>query len=279
MMSEDSLLHELGRLAKEEDEAAKALLDERWDRLAAGTLSAEEDEALRALATRSPAAREAYEAFRPLGAEFQARMVTALAAELRASGGAGKRFRLLPFRPRGLQLAGWLSAASVAATGLLLLLRGPAAMAPLPGYFAQLSGGVQTFRGGQEPATGAAVFEPGSRLSLVVRPEHSVTDKVEARGFLERGAEIVPWQPMPRFDISPEGAVRLQGTVGKDIFLPPGVSKVWIVVGRRGSLPAAGELVNDLRAGRTRGPGWQAVAAELRVAERPPPGTVGSGPR
>ena len=66
-MSEDPLLHELGRLAQEEKEAEDARRDERWDRLAAGTLGAEEDAALRTLAATSPAAREAYEAFRPLG--------------------------------------------------------------------------------------------------------------------------------------------------------------------------------------------------------------------
>jgi RNA polymerase sigma-70 factor (ECF subfamily) len=49
--------------------------------LAAGTLTAEEDAELRALAVSSPEAREAYEAFRPLGATFQARVVSAINAQ------------------------------------------------------------------------------------------------------------------------------------------------------------------------------------------------------
>jgi RNA polymerase sigma factor (sigma-70 family) len=59
------------------------LNDERWDRLAAGTLSAEEEEELRALADSSPEAREAYKAFKPLGADFQARVVSAINAQSR----------------------------------------------------------------------------------------------------------------------------------------------------------------------------------------------------
>jgi RNA polymerase sigma-70 factor, ECF subfamily len=81
-MMEDRILLELGYLAKEEREAEKAPLDERWDRLAAGTLTPEEDAELRALAESSPETRETYEAFRPLGAKFQARVVKEIAGEL-----------------------------------------------------------------------------------------------------------------------------------------------------------------------------------------------------
>jgi RNA polymerase sigma-70 factor (ECF subfamily) len=79
-MNKDPILSELGALARQEGEG-ESPLDERWDRLAAGTLTAEEDTELRALAASSPEAREAYEAFRPLGAAFQARVVSAINAE------------------------------------------------------------------------------------------------------------------------------------------------------------------------------------------------------
>lgn len=269
-MSEDPLLRELGRLAQEENEAEAARRDERWDRLAAGTLSAEEEAALRALAATSPAAREAYEAFRPLGADFQARVVETLAGELR------RRSRLLPFRPATWRFAGWLSAAAVAASGLLLVVRGPATMPPLPLYSAQLSGGIQTLRGASGPAAAPQLFAPGSRLSLVVRPEHPVGGEVEARALLARGAENVPCQPAapappaPRLDISAGGVVRLQGTIGEDLRLPPGRERVWIVVGRRGRIPPASELATALCAGRMHNHHWRAVSADLSVADRPP---------
>lgn len=81
-MTEDLILRELGYLATEESEAEKARLDERWDRLAAGALTPEEDAELRALAESSPEAHEIYEAFRPLGAKFQARVVNKISREL-----------------------------------------------------------------------------------------------------------------------------------------------------------------------------------------------------
>ena len=280
-MSEDPLLHELGRLAQEEKEAEDARRDERWDRLAAGTLGAEEDAALRTLAATSPAAREAYEAFRPLGADFQARVAEALASEFRRAAVAAEpreaRSRLLPFRPRTWRFAGSLAAAAVAASGLLLVVRGPATMPPLPLYSAELSGGIQTLRGASSPAAGPQLFAPGSTLSFVVRPEGPVAGEVEARALLAPNAENVPCQPAepappaPRLDISAQGVVRLRGTIGEDIRLPPGSERVWIVVGRPGKIPPARELATALCAGRMHNHHWRAVSADLSVADRPPP--------
>ena len=56
----------------------RLLRDERWDRLAAGTLTAKEEIELKALAASSPEAMEAYVAFKPLGPDFQARVVSAI---------------------------------------------------------------------------------------------------------------------------------------------------------------------------------------------------------
>ena len=280
-MSEDPLLRELGRLAKEENEAEEARRDERWDRLAAGTLGAGEDAALRALAATSLAVREAYEAFRPLGADFQARVVAALEGELRRPAAAAEprepRSRPLQFRPRTWWFAGSLAAAAAAASGLLLVVRGPATMPPLPHYSAELRGGIQTQRGASSPAAGPRLFAPGSRLSFVVRPEHAIAGEVEARALLARGAENVPCQPeapaapAPRLDISASGVVRLQGTIGEDIRLPPGPERVWIVVGRRGRIPPASELATALCAGRMHNHHWRAVSADLSVVDRSPP--------
>src|SRR5205823_3925220 len=72
----DRLLRELGDLARSEAKAEEARFDERWDRLAAGTLTAEEEAELKTLADSSPEYKEAFEAFRPLGADFQARVVS-----------------------------------------------------------------------------------------------------------------------------------------------------------------------------------------------------------
>ncbi|MFP5285496.1 MAG: hypothetical protein ACLGI9_07145 [Thermoanaerobaculia bacterium] len=270
-MSEDRILRELGRLAREEREAEEARLDERWDRLAAGTLTAEEEAELRALAETSPEAREAYEAFRPLGAGFQARVVDAAAAELRDPAGPQEpRSRVLPFRRPAARLTGWLVAAGTVAAALLLFLRTPASPSLDTLYaVAELSGGARAFRGGE--AEPSKVFVPGSLLTLVLSPNPPVSGPVEARGFLARGRKIVPLEPKPSFEVVQGGAVRLRGTLGKEIRLPPGEQRLWIVVGRPGKIPSVRELEAELREQRTRHEHWQALYADLRVEERPPP--------
>ena len=277
-MSEDKLLSDLGDLARQDHEAENARFDERWDRLAAGTLSAEEDAELRALAAASPEAREAYEAFRPLSAEFQARVVSAAAAELTPpsartapqSEPRETRSRLLPFRRATARAGVWLGSAAALAAGLFFLLR--PGMLPLPGYDPpELTGGTQVLRGG-EPIP-SNVFLPGSLLTLEVRPRQQVAGWIEARAFFgpaaAGGGKILPLPPGP--EVAQSGVVRLQGRIGEEIRLPTGTWRIWIVVARPGKVPSAGDLTAALRRGKNRDDGWMAISADVRIDEHGPP--------
>jgi len=271
-MKEDRLLNELGDLARQADEAEKAHFDERWDRLAAGTLSPEEDAELRALASASPDFRETYEAFRPLGPDFQARMVAAATAELAPRPAPEQtRPRLLPFRPAAARVEVWLGAAASIAAVLFLFLHSP--NAPLPVYKADLISGVQSQRGEPALPESLPVFVPGSLLTVNVRPLKPVEGPVEARGFVSpphRNEDLSPLEPAPRFDIGDNGSVRLSGTLGREIQLPPGDWTIWIVVGRPGKIPSTEELAGRLTAIKAHSD-WQAVPADLRVDDRAPP--------
>src|SRR6187401_2055610 len=121
-MSEDELLHTLGNLAR---------YDERWDRLAAGTLTPEEDAELRALAATDADAREAHEAFRPLGAEFLARIQESIAAPAVAKpANAASSAKVLPFGRRAGKIGCLIAAAAAIAAMLTFFVRPPA----LPDY-------------------------------------------------------------------------------------------------------------------------------------------------
>jgi hypothetical protein len=281
-MTEDKLLNELGDLARREEEAERAVLDERWDRLAAGTLSAEEDAELRALAETSPEAREAYEAFRPLGGDFQARVTEKITAEL-ARGPAPEPVESAPepekpparvlLFPRGaFRPLAWIGSAAAAAVLSFLFLRAPAA--PLPVYTAALEGGVQAMRGTEPgPAGGLPVYYPNSSLTLRAFPVKSAQDPaaaLEARAFFGRrgSGDLRPLGAKPEIE---SGAVRFRGRLGREIQIPPGLWRLWIVVGRRGEIPPADELAAALHAGRSRGDGWQAMSEDLRVDERAAP--------
>jgi hypothetical protein len=261
----DRLLRELGDLARSEAKAEKARFDDRWDRLAAGTLTAEEEAELKALAESSPEYREAYEAFRPLGADFQARVVSAI------------RPRVLPFPPPIIRrLEVWVGLAAAVAAGVFFVVRmlilPP--LPPLPSYEASVRGGAQASRGGESgPTSELPVFVPGSPLSITATPQTSVQN-VEARVFLSalsRKGDFLPWEPEPRLEIVDQGIVRLQGTLGQDIQLSPGDWRIWIVVGRKGRLPSGKELQAELHTGQARHADWQAVSAELRVKARASP--------
>jgi hypothetical protein len=248
-MNEDRLLRELGHLAREEEGAEKARLDERWDRLAAGTLTAEEEAELLALAETSDEAREAYEAFRPLGPEFQARVVERIAKE--------RLGRVLPFRP-ALRIGGWLTAAAAAAA-IAVVLIGPSA--PLPGYQISVSGGASEMRGEQEETVR---FAPGDRYEVILRPDTAVTEaeSLEARCFLVRDGEQRHVEVQSHSE--PSGVVKLNGSIPSDLQM--GTWTLWAVVGRPGELPDAAELQKD----EVRQRSWVAVAKDIRIQLRGP---------
>ncbi|HET9227381.1 MAG TPA: hypothetical protein VFR31_11990 [Thermoanaerobaculia bacterium] len=249
-MSEDRILRELGRLAREEEEAESARLDERWDRLAAGTLTADEEAELRALAETSPGAREAWEAFRPLGPDFQARMVEQIAAEL-----PKKEGKVLPFRP-AVRIGGWIAAAAAAVLAVVLLRPAP----PLPDYEVAVSGGTSEMRSGP-----AETFLPGDSVEVVLRPQTETSGSLEARLYLLHGDDLRLLET--RSEVAdPGGSFKIKGTLDPD--LRPGTWTLWAVVGRPGDLPDPKEL--RLQEGRRRDEDWIAVSTDIRIRPRGP---------
>lgn len=241
---EDRLLSELADLARQRDG-----LDERWDRLAAGTLAAEEEAELRALAETSPEAREAWEAFRPLGPEFQARVVDKIAAGQRA-------WWVFPFSP-AVWFRGLVTAAAAAA--VLLLVVPPDA--PLPDYqIASVKGGSSETRG-EQPRD----FAPGDRIQAVLRPETASRTRVEAQLFLLRDGELRPLEAQSE---TAGGSVKMNGKLDRD--LQPGTWTLWAVVGRPGELPDPAELQSLAARSQARGEDWRAVRTEIRIRPRAP---------
>jgi hypothetical protein len=288
MNRDDTGWGELTRVARDEQEAEESRLDERWDRLSAGELSAEEEAELRALAAGSEEGRQAYEAFRPLGPDFQARMVRELRA-LQAGGAAAAppvvsdvsdasaavdaaapapareepRSRVLPFWRRLPAASDWLVAAAAAAAGVILMVNVFARPPALPMYGAlELEGGIERMRGGSAPAT--LLLAPGSSFKLTVRPNTAVQGKLAARAFLERGGELRPWD-LPEPVIPESGVVKIEGTMGREIDLGAGLWTLWVVVGRPGKLPDADGLRPYLGRGGVQTRDWIARSAPVRV--------------
>ena len=277
----DRILKELGDLARQQDGAERARLDERWDRLAAGTLTAEEDAELKILAGSSPDAQEAYEAFRPLGADFQARMVSAIDAERTGdasqAGPREPRSRVLPFRRVAVRrIEVWVGTAAAVAAGRSFRGRGRARPPLSSGYEAELEGGFKSNRGGEvAPLNEKRVFGPGSPFTLNVSPKQPLKapGEVKSSAYLSSSAgreDLSPLRPEADFRSAKSGSVVLDATMGKDIHISPGDWILWTVVARPGSMPKAGEIQARLRPKRLQHDTWRAVCDALNAEEKPP---------
>lgn len=235
-----------------------AHLDGRWDALARGELSAEQEAALRGEADRSEELRAAWEAFRPLDANFRQGLVR------RARRGLGLR-RFRPPRSAASKLGGVLAMAAVLvlAVGLWRLMPNGGGPADLPTYGLEVRGGLAE----QRSATGAgsAAVEPPRLagelpLEVILIPRRAVEGGVAVTAFLERGDSLDPWHiPPERLEIADTGAIRI--VVRADELGPRaepvlGPVTLWLAVGRGASMPdresvraliAAGDSVGPMR--------------------------------
>jgi hypothetical protein len=272
-MDEDGLLRELARAAREEA-AERERWDERWDRLAAGELSAKEEAELRDLAARSPEAAQAYEAFRPLGPEFQARVLGAIRTqsaaesplpkgdELESKPAAAPEWSHL-FRLPKLRLA-FAGMGAAAAAALLLVLRIPA---PLPGYVIAVAPGIQEFRGEDPAQKGIVILAPGARFVATAQPATRLTGRTapEAIFFLAAdgpGGRKVRQLAARVVTADPSGSLQLDGTIDRG--QPPGPATLWTVVGYPGRLPTPSEIA-DLPAGEVHRRNWYAKPTPIEI--------------
>jgi hypothetical protein len=267
-MNDEELLKAVGRSAR-----SAAPRDERWEQLAAGELSEEQRERLRAEAAESEAAAQAYEAFRPLGPDFQARVVDRLlaghaapAADADAAAAVPESAKVIPFRRRITRFAVVplaLAASLLVAVGALTMLRNEAVPA-LPGYGLRLEGQVAVMRG-ETPPPAAAPFATGNQFRLLLTPATPVRGDVVVRSYVLADAAPVPLlAPPPR--ISGDGAVLIEGTVGSDVRLPSGASRLLVIVGRESHLPDPRAIAAQLgAAGQQQNDEWAAWMLPLRV--------------
>jgi len=262
-MSNDLWIRELTQVNRESQEEEHRQLDERWDRLSGSELSPEEEAELRALAESSEEGREAWEAFRPLGADFQAGVVQAIREEqgsLPEVEPVKPLTEPLPFRRRTFAPAGWGALAAAAAAAVVLLAH-PAA--PLPDYSLEVSGGSVVWRGKvPEPARGP-VFAPGDHVTVVLRPATGTLGKgLDAECHLLRGWDQHRLEVL-RTEIDPNrGSVKMECSIGRD--LPPGTWTLWAIVGR-GRLPTALDLARLPPGVKIRTRNWIGVPAEIRI--------------
>jgi len=257
----DDLRRELTQVNREIQDEERRRLDERWDRLSSGELSAEEEAELRALAASSEEAREAWEAFRPLGPDFHASVVRAIRDQGSAPVDAPAKAPAepLPFRRRASRLAGWGSLAAAAAAAVVVLLVRPAA--PLPWYSPpEVSGGVHTSRGEEAAEAEVPVVTSGGRVQVIVRPQAAISraPRLEAFCFLTRGRELHLLEVHNEIDSG--GSIKMKGSIGG---IQPGAWRLWTVIGRRGKLPHPADL--RLHSVQARERDWVAVSREIRI--------------
>ena len=271
MMSDDRWFEDLVRLAKEErDEQERQ--DPRWGELTEGDLPPEEVKALRALAEDSEEAGRAWQAYSPLGEDFERRVAEAARFQLRGRAEDPQREPARevempnPAPARHRNWARWTPALIAAALTFFVLWPG-GNEAPLPEYGLRLEGTATVQRTAPERVESADdVIEvaAGNRLRILLTPETADAGPLEARVVLEGGDDL----PSVRLTIAPTGAVRLEGVAGVDVPFIEGRAHLLMTVGREGELPTTDDLAQALATtDETEGEAWRAWRLRLKLIE------------
>lgn len=253
-----SLLEQLSQVRREEELEEKNFLDERWDRLAAGALTEAENDELLGLADASGEAHEKYQAFKPLGPAFEKNLVASIRAQQQAE--REERAADLPAlaeleeevqRPKKRGAFTWaLGLAPLMATALAAVFFMPVGhptqfrladhrtLAPdEPSSGSRSSGQIaETQRGPLQAIDGAPL-----QIGLIADspPKQSPTFALYLQ--LEDGAlQSVDLQLDRRQETS--GEWYFEPVVGEHLLLPPGESRLILVVGQEGQMPSAEEL-------------------------------------
>lgn len=292
-MDDPEFLRDLAQTAREED-AEERRRWERWERLTDGDLFPEEVAELRAQATASAEDDVAYEAFRPLGPDFSARVVArieplvqegppslereALARQVARERGprpADEKASQDPAAPWWMGGFVWRMGfagsglAATAATLMVFFFRLP----PLPRIsVAEVKPGIEMTRGGEPEASGASILFLGEPFSAVARPE----EKLAARREIEPRCYVQPPPPTARAlreascktleRNSRTGAVKIEGRLPRD--LPTGPATLWVVVAYRGKHPPPSRIERLPDRQPTRERTWDAEPVPIEIQAR-----------
>lgn len=259
---DDDLLALLGRAGRE---GLDVSADRRWDALSGDEISAEDRAALEAIAEHSEEGREAFEAFRPIGAGARAQMTEDVLASLNAAAtreepansaarsdetpraadviaGAGESAARPANDAAGAPSSRrrWVGAValatSLAAAAAFALIVRSGRPPPLPGYAITVTG-EHDERATPAPDGDVVRLGPGARLRIVLRPDHRVEGPIAVRGFLARADRWTAWD-VPA-TVAPDGAVLILGA-REDLFpgAAPGLCTIALAVGRKDALPS-----------------------------------------
>lgn len=267
------LLDQLADLARQEEQGPEAEERRRWEALAAGNLDDGDEKALRDQAEKSPEAKAALDAYRPLGSDFHARMAELAGRELEADNPPSNIIDARGRWPR------WAPMSALVAALLLFVLWPAGPSAPLPHYTLLVNGQSQALRSDAAIDSPPSIETPaplrfavGNRLNLVFGPGSDLPEgaknQLEVHSFrVQDGA--VRTLDAPPAELAVGGAARLVGVIGRDIDLPLGESTLVVRIGWKGRAPSDTGLWQRLEAivgpDPLLGEGWTAWKIPIEV--------------
>lgn len=289
MRKTTSLLDQLSQTARAEAQEDVNRLDQRWDRLAAGTLTEAENDELLGLADASGEAHEAYQAFKPLGPDFRRNVAAAILAQQEKekedsqprSGAEDAPIRANLFeipagaappsvappapRRRSLLFGAFASAASLVVGAFLVLM-----VDPMSGFIREPLKAGAILRGNDpvgEDFGRTPSFHNTNVVELIFKASVPPGKNTAARLYTF-GADAKLQLTSLRPAIDSDGSkVMFDPILGKDLILSPGRWELVVVISRPGKFPDDAALLEAVKSNGNAEKYWQVIVTPIEVVK------------
>jgi hypothetical protein len=256
-----------------EDQRARAP-ETPWQKLLEGRLSAEDEAYLRAQAAHDPEVARALEAYAPLAARVQERMLAAITndasgiARVRSITSASTPATAASTRASALSPR-WFAIPLATAAGLLLWIATRKPIDDLPSYALAFETTAQDERSADAPSPKADVkLRATTQVDLILRPHDSPKTPVAMRAISMQNGVARPWAPPS--EVSATGVVRIRGKASELFPTPHGEYELLIAVGRPEALPSDADLAEILQRQKPLSwPGAKLLSGKARFVEGP----------
>jgi len=253
-MKTNDLLAEIKNIALEDEAVLNGIVDSTYERLAEGSLSEDERAFLESTAQEDNLSSLAFEAFSPLGEDFEEGVTDEIVgylsvdeASAEVATPAQKKESWVERLSQIFSVRILVPALSFCAVAALILPTGVNDNA-LPLYTFEMVSSDQVLRSGSGQGTQhVSQFSVGSLLDVIVRPKQPTNADVEVKTYLIES--MTAREVNLGSKRSTSGAFRIKATIGEQFAKQSGLYELLVIVAPKGEFPSVEELRTVVRSG------------------------------
>ena len=272
-MNQDTLLNEIKSIAKIEQKILQNAAIPEFDALAMGTLSQKEIERLHLLALEDESVALALEAFTPLNDDFKDSITDSIMASLaedqvqlrKTSLTSSFMQQVYTWRNQLKKLFSFkmVYIAPALSVGVFIAILLPKILiteVQIPHFTIEMNGD-KKLRSIQKKPLKLSRYFNGSHINVLLRPDIAVSSPLTVHTYLYTHKKLQPIKLQTK--ISPQGSIKLSGTVGTHFNVKPGNYDFITIISAKNTSFSEKELLKHLNDNSLKDKSWEIISEPI----------------